>query len=62
MDVGKISLTHWLQWNIQMQPIPLNTMVFIVQYAEPWYYFYYELHSYMESYVEQSSIPSKRYV
>ena len=62
MDIGKISLTRWCQWDIQMQPIPLNTMLFIVWYDVPCYDSYYDLGSYVESYVEQHPIPSKRYV
>ena len=45
-----------------MQPIPLNTMLFIVWYDVPCYDSYYDLGSYVESYVEQHPIPSKRYV
>ena len=36
MDIGKISLTHWRQWDMQMQLIPLNIMVFIVRDEVPW--------------------------
>ena len=41
---------------------PVNNMVFIVHDEVPWYDSYYDLSSYVESYIEQRLIPSKRYV
>ena len=42
--------------------IPVNTMVFIVQDGVPMSDSYYDLRSYVESYIEKSSIPSKLHV
>ena len=42
--------------------IPVNTMVFIVRDEVLWYNSYNNLRFYIDSYVEQCSIPSKRYV
>ena len=42
--------------------ISISTTVLIVQDKILWYDSYYDLRSYMESYVEYRSIPSKRFV
>ena len=44
------------------ETIPVNTMEFIVRDDVPWKDSYYDLHLYVESYVEQRSIPSNQYV